>query len=111
MEEKEEFDRALGKRVREFREQAGVKQDQLARAVGLSRTSITNIERGRQGVQAYLLSRIAETLGRLPADFLPGDRSKPTTPIPDKVKELEPSRREWATRVLTSTREDDDHAA
>ena len=47
---KANFDRALGGRIRAARDRAGVKQEQLAQAVGLSRTSITNIERGRQGV-------------------------------------------------------------
>ena len=109
MDGKADFDRALGERIREARDKAGVKQDQLARAVGLSRTSITNIERGRQGVQAYLLSRIAEVLGRPAGELLPG-RDSPTS-IPDKVKDLEPSKREWAERVMRTTKEDDDHAA
>ncbi len=106
---KADFDRALGERIREARERVGVKQDQLARAVGLSRTSITNIERGRQGVQAHLLVRLAEILGRPPADLLP--RLGPEPSIPDKVRDLEPSKREWAERVMRSTKKDDDHAA
>lgn len=105
---KADFDRALGERIREARERGGMKQDQLAQTVGLSRTSITNIERGRQGVQAYLLARIAEVLGRPAADLLPGLEPGPS--IPDKVRGLEPSKREWAERVMRSTKEDDDHA-
>jgi transcriptional regulator with XRE-family HTH domain len=105
---KGDFDRVLGKRIREARERAGVKQDQLAQAVGLSRTSITNIERGRQGVQAYLLTRIADVLGQHAAELLP--RLDPGQPISDKVRELEPSKRAWAERVMRSAPEDDDHA-
>lgn len=104
------FDRILGQRIRGARERAGVRQDQLARAVGLSRTSITNIERGRQGVQAYLLARIAEVLGRPTADLLPGQESRPASSLPNKVKRLERSKREWAERVLSTPKEDDDHA-
>ncbi len=106
---KADFNRALGERIRKARDKAGVKQDQLARAVGLSRTSITNIERGRQGVQAYLLARIAQVLGRPASELLPGLDS--VSSIPDKVKNLEPSKREWAEQVMRSTKEDDDHAA
>ena len=65
------FDRALGKGIRQARDRIGMKQDQLAQAVGLSRTSITNIERGRQGVQAFILARIADVLGTPPAELLP----------------------------------------
>lgn len=107
---KRDFDRALGKRIREAREGVGVKQDQLAQAVGLSRTSITNIERGRQGVQAYLLVRIADVLGKPPAELLPR-LSRPPESIPDAVQHLDPSTRAWAERVMNPSPEDDDHAA
>lgn len=99
---KADFDRTLGERIRAARDRAGVKQDQLADAVGLSRTSITNIERGRQGVQAYLLVRIAEVLGHTAADLLPGSGPPRSGPLPEKVESLEPSQREWAKRVLNA---------
>lgn len=107
---KADFDRALGERIREAREGVGVKQDQLARAVGLSRTSITNIERGRQGVQAYLLARIADVLGKPPAELLPRLAPQPEA-VPEKVRSLEPDKRAWAERVMNPNPEDDDHAA
>lgn len=103
---KADFDRALGKRICEVREGLGVKQDQLARAVGLSRTSITNIERGRQGVQVYLLARMAAVLGRTVAELVPGQEPRLHTPLPDKVRRLEPSKREWAERVMKTPTED-----
>jgi transcriptional regulator with XRE-family HTH domain len=105
---KADFDRALGRRIREAREGVGVQQDQLARAVGLSRTSITNIERGRQGVQAFLLARIAEVLGRPAAELLPGRDAQPQ--LPAKVKVLDPSKREWAERIMKPKKEGDEHA-
>ena len=107
---KADFDRALGARIREARERVGVKQDQLAQAVGLSRTSITNIERGRQGLQAYLLARIAEVLGRPVADLLPRPTAE-SNEVSEKVRNLEPSKRAWAERVMNQDSEDDDHAA
>jgi transcriptional regulator with XRE-family HTH domain len=57
---------ALGARLSDARRRARITQDQLARAIGLSRTSITNIEKGRQPVQVHLLLRIAVAIG-LPA--------------------------------------------
>jgi len=106
MNSKPDFDKALGERIRSAREQVGVKQDQLGQAVGLSRTSITNIERGRQGVQVYLLVRIAEVLGRPVVELLPSLNREVS--IPDKLRELEPSKRAWAHRVIGSTPEGDD---
>jgi transcriptional regulator with XRE-family HTH domain len=41
-------------------------------ALGLSRTSITNIERGRQPIQLHTLYKIAEVLGVEPTALLPG---------------------------------------
>ena len=106
-----DFNRTLGERIREARKRAAVRQDQLARAVRLSRTSITNIERGRQGVQAYLLARIAEVLGCSAADLLPGQAARSPGSIPAKVKSLDPIKREWAERVLRARNGDDNNAA
>lgn len=41
-------------------------------ALGLSRTSITNIERGRQPIQLHTLYKIADVLGVEPTALLPG---------------------------------------
>ncbi len=40
-------------------------------AVGLTRTSVTNIEKGRQKVRLDTLYDIAEVLGESPQDLLP----------------------------------------
>lgn len=46
-------------------------QAALAKAVGLSRTSITNIERGRQPVNIHTLYAMADILGLDVGDLLP----------------------------------------
>lgn len=46
-------------------------QQQLADRVGLSRTSITNIESGRQQVALHQVYLLASALGRQPAELLP----------------------------------------
>ena len=97
---KAEFDHSLGKRIREAREQARVTQNQLAEAVRLSRTSITNIERGRQGVQVSLLVRIARTLGKNVADLIPGDDMQITRSLSEQLRTPDKRRLEWAARVL-----------
>ncbi|WP_395015326.1 helix-turn-helix domain-containing protein [Dongia sp.] len=54
--------RLFGDRVREIRDQKNVTQEELARRVDLSRTSITNIEKGRQRVLLHQVVEIASAL-------------------------------------------------
>lgn len=60
----------LGRRVRSLRTAHGLSQQQLADMVGLSRTSITNVEAGRQGdIGVMNLVALAEALGTSIADL------------------------------------------
>lgn len=67
----DKFYRLFGSRVRELREERKVTQDELAKRVALSRTSITNIERGRQRVLLHQMMEIAQALDAQPADLVP----------------------------------------
>lgn len=110
MDDRAAFQRSLGERIREAREKTGATQDDLARVVGLSRTSVTNIERGRQGVQVYLLVKIARTLGLTVQQLLPV--TEPLQTLPDQLKELmDPEKRKWAERVIGITPEDGRHGS
>ena len=59
----------FGKAVREHRDRLHLTQDELGLQIGLSRTSITNIERGRQHVALHQIFEIARVL-RIPASTL-----------------------------------------
>ncbi len=63
--------RLFGNRVRELREEKNVTQEELARRVDLSRTSITNIEKGRQRVLLHQMVEIASALDTSPKDLMP----------------------------------------
>lgn len=65
----------FGRRLRELREKAGLTQDQIAKAIGLTRTSVTNIEAGRQSVDLATLYSLADALDVWPADLLVGEAS------------------------------------
>lgn len=65
------FYRELGRKVRERRRSISLSQAKLAANVGLSRTSITNIELGRQHVAVHMLYELATALGAEPQHFLP----------------------------------------
>lgn len=59
----ERFYEELGRAIRSRREALGVTQGQLGERIGLSRTSVTNIERGRQRLLIDQFCRLAEELG------------------------------------------------
>jgi transcriptional regulator with XRE-family HTH domain len=61
----------FGVSLRKARKSARLTQDVLAEKVGLSRTSITNIERGRQHLALHMLYRLAEAVGCKPVELLP----------------------------------------
>ena len=63
----------IGARVREARKARGMKQGALAECIGLTRTSIINLERGRQAVPLRELLDIAEWLDVEPCWLLLGD--------------------------------------
>ena len=79
----------FGDRVRALREEKKFTQEELARKVDLSRTSITNIEKGRHRVLLHQVVEIAEALDASPNDLLPG--TVPATeekPLRDDVARL-----------------------
>jgi len=61
----------FGQRLRGLREDAGLTQDQVAERVSLKRTSITNIESGRQHIALHQLFLLAAAVGKSPAELLP----------------------------------------
>ncbi len=75
----------FGNRVRELREEKNVTQEELARRVDLSRTSITNIEKGRQRILLHQLVDIAAALDAKPQDLMPSDEGKSTPPMSEDV--------------------------
>jgi transcriptional regulator with XRE-family HTH domain len=52
----------VGKRVRQAREKRGLTQKSLASLLSLTRTSVTNIERGKQKVLVHTLVELAQAL-------------------------------------------------
>ena len=63
----------FGRLLREARTAADLTQQEVAGRVGLTRTSITNIERGSQHISLHQLFLLANAVGRNPTDLLPSD--------------------------------------
>jgi len=75
--------RGFGRLLRQRRKELKLSQKDFARAVGLSRTSVTNIESGRQPVSLPSLYVMAEALQVDVADLLP--TVKPLAVVPRAV--------------------------
>lgn len=85
----------LGRRIANLRKAAAMTQQELGDAVGLSRTSITNIEKGRQSLQVFTLQRIATHLRVSMHALLP--ESDEATSLPD---DLDAPVRGWIERLM-----------
>ena len=86
---------ALGENIRRARADVAMRQAELAKRVGLSRTSITNVELGRQGLAIHQLFQFADALGVEPGELLPAD-------VPTQKKRSEqvpPQLVDWVTSL------------
>lgn len=68
-----ERDRALGARIRAARLAAGLRQEDLARAIGVSYQQVWKYETGTNRLPAARLLAIAEAVGEAPGTLLAGD--------------------------------------
>lgn len=75
----------LGKLLADRRKQAGITQDQAAMALGMLRTSISNIEHGRQTLSALDLLLLAG-LYSMSLDAIQQDMPQPA--MPDQMQRL-----------------------
>ena len=99
------LNREFGSRLRERRKKAELSQDGLASAAGLSRTSVVNIERGRQGVSLATIYRLAEALGCASTDLLP---PLPETQVPRiTIGDQSSESRQAVMRVMQRAQERD----
>ncbi len=86
------FYSTFGQMLSEARRKRRISQEMLADELGLSRTSITNIEKGRQPIQLYSLYLIARLLRAEVKDLLP---SAAMFDQPEQPRGLSVSRSEW----------------
>jgi transcriptional regulator with XRE-family HTH domain len=70
------FYQKIGENIRARRKERGLSQEGLAKAVGLKRPSMSNIEKGRQNILLHTFCKIAETLNSSASALLP-ERAKP----------------------------------
>lgn len=93
----------IGQRVFEFRQEREITQRELANEIGLSRTSVVLIEKGRQNITLQTLYKLCASFNVQPADILPkieeltGDLGKLINILVENGVD-----RERATRFITN---------
>jgi len=65
------FYAAVGNKVRSARHEARLSQSMLARRIGFTRSSVANLEAGRQHITLHLFVLIAQALDAEPVKLLP----------------------------------------
>jgi transcriptional regulator with XRE-family HTH domain len=94
------FYREFGNRVRVARKKANLSQEALGRAVGLTRTSVTNIEKGRQHVPLHMAFVLAEAMKSRPDDLLPDLTALEQQRSQGWLEGVRPEQQEWMRRVV-----------
>ena len=74
--------RLIGRRVLQRRKERRFSQEELADLIAVSRTSITNLEHGRQRIPLHQLAGVADALGCELVDLLP--TLKDLSPAPER---------------------------
>ncbi len=60
----------IGNELRNAREAAGLTQEQLAKAAGLHRTYVSQLERNRKSPTLDVLFRLCRAIGIAPSEFI-----------------------------------------
>ncbi len=95
--------KTIGKQVRARREVMRLTQEDLARRIWLTRTSITNIEQGRQKIQVHTLCALAEALQVAPSALLPTAETHDAAALEDRLpQDLAAGERDWVRRILAT---------
>lgn len=71
MNDDDKYYQVIGERIANRRRDLGIRQEELAQRINLTRVSTSNIEMGRQRTAIHTLYRIAEALNVTIHDLLP----------------------------------------
>jgi transcriptional regulator with XRE-family HTH domain len=93
----------VGKSIQDARNEKGFTQAYLAEASALSRTSITNIEKGRQHLPIHTLYIIAAALEKEVVDLLPEFKVSIETELAERIPQnLDKREREWIEDAMST---------
>lgn len=107
MKDLENFYVRLGSRIRQVREEKEVTQETLARRVNLSRTSITNLEKGRQKLLLHTFLKIASALRVNPEILLAQVWQEDLEQrVEEEIKKYAPDTQEWIKSIVSPKRKE-----
>lgn len=103
-------DERFGKRIQAFREKAGLSQDELASQLGVSITSVSNIERGANYPSFENFIKILNIIGASPNqvmfDLVDNAQISKASELWDQIKKLDNHKRNQIFRVVQIMLED-----
>lgn len=100
------FYEEVGRRIRDarLRRKPSLTQHDLAEQISLTRTSITNIEKGRQKILLHTLTEIADALKIDPAALLPTRKMAPERDLDHALKDRPKSEKDWIKSAVFAAR-------
>lgn len=98
------IDKNVGKRIREYREKSGISQEYLGEQAGLSKTSVSNIERGNNYPALENFIKIANIIG-VSADLLLCDvveeaKTVKASELSDKLQHVSSKKRQQIYAII-----------
>jgi transcriptional regulator with XRE-family HTH domain len=97
----------VGRRIRTERERRGMTQHALASHVSLTRTSLTNIETGKQRFLLHTLIALAAALQISPAALIPGASESHSADLDESLREQPAQVQEWIRTSVEAARRED----
>ncbi|KAF6618358.1 helix-turn-helix transcriptional regulator [Paenibacillus sp. EKM102P] len=76
-----------GTRIAELREHKGLKQEELAQSLGITRAALSHYEKNRRKPDFEILTKLADIFG-VTIDYLVGRTSQPTAILDSGVREF-----------------------
>jgi len=90
----------VGRRIRATRKAAKLTQEELAERVNLTRTSVTNIEKGRQKLLLHTLVDLAVAMKVPVIQLMPADREEQSHIEQNLTNGLSAAEKEWIVGEL-----------
>ena len=98
-----DFKTDIGNKIKQIRKLRRLSQDDLAAGVNLTRTSIVNIEKGRQGLTATTIWELCQFLKINPADIFPESKNSISILTASEIHNLKNERDEWKKKYYDLT--------
>lgn len=104
MDNHQAFYQEVGRRIRDARKRRKppLTQEALGKLVSLTRTSITNVEKGRQKFLLHTLADIATALNVEPAMLLPPSKGTVDQQLDEALKNRPKAEKEWIKSAVSA---------